>query len=149
MKDKWMNLGCEEDELKPYVEPEQDFKEPKRIGMFYSNCNAQSEFYNYNITIIYFESLKSVIKHFINYIVPVCRVTEILVGMGYSRGEIEESLSQAKYDDIFATYLLLGRKSNDVRNQEKKLFIINIQSFLFSVLYSPKVMVLDLVVHYH
>lgn len=41
-------------------------------------------------------------------------MTEILVGMGYSRGEIEESLSQAKYDDIFATYLLLGRKSNDV-----------------------------------
>jgi MAP/microtubule affinity-regulating kinase len=37
-----------------------------------------------------------------------------LVGVGYSRGEIEESLSQAKYDDIFATYLLLGRKSNDV-----------------------------------
>lgn len=34
MKDKWMNLGCEEDELKPYVEPEQDFKEPKRIGVF-------------------------------------------------------------------------------------------------------------------
>lgn len=34
--------------------------------------------------------------------------------MGYSRTEIEESLSQAKYDDIFATYLLLGRKSNDV-----------------------------------
>lgn len=34
MKDKWMNLGCEDDELKPYVEPEQDFKEPKRIGMF-------------------------------------------------------------------------------------------------------------------
>lgn len=34
--------------------------------------------------------------------------------MGYSRGEIEESLSQSKYDDIFATYLLLGRKSNDV-----------------------------------
>lgn len=32
MKDKWMNLGCEDDELKPYVEPEQDFKEPKRIG---------------------------------------------------------------------------------------------------------------------
>lgn len=32
MKDKWMNLGCEDDELKPYIEPEQDFKEPKRIG---------------------------------------------------------------------------------------------------------------------
>lgn len=48
------------------------------------------------------------------YCVPVCRVTEVLVGMGYSRAEIEESLSQAKYDDIFATYLLLGRKNNDV-----------------------------------
>lgn len=36
MKDKWMNLGCEDDELKPYVEPEQDFKEPKRIGVFLS-----------------------------------------------------------------------------------------------------------------
>lgn len=120
MKDKWMNLGCEEDELKPYVEPEQDFKEPKRIGMFFTNYNARSEFWVIiiNITIIHFEYLKSLIKHFLNCIVPVCRVTEILVGMGYSRGEIEESLSQAKYDDIFATYLLLGRKSNDVRNQE-------------------------------
>lgn len=37
MKDKWMNLGCEDDELKPYVEPEQDFKEPKRIGMYIQN----------------------------------------------------------------------------------------------------------------
>ncbi len=32
MKDKWMNLGYEDDELKPYVEPELDFKELKRIG---------------------------------------------------------------------------------------------------------------------
>lgn len=39
MKDKWMNLGCEEDELKPYVEPEQDFKEPKRIGVFFIHNN--------------------------------------------------------------------------------------------------------------
>lgn len=34
--------------------------------------------------------------------------------MGYTRGEIEDSLTQAKYDDVFATYLLLGRKSTDV-----------------------------------
>lgn len=27
-----MNLGYEDDELKPYVEPELDFKELKRIG---------------------------------------------------------------------------------------------------------------------
>ncbi|XKL67986.1 hypothetical protein PGB90_003477 [Kerria lacca] len=69
MKDKWMNLGYEEDELKPYVEPELDFKELKRI--------------------------------------------EALIGMGYSRAEIEDSLTQCKYDDVFATYLLLGRKNSD------------------------------------
>lgn len=40
MKDKWMNLGCEEDELKPYVEPEQDFKEPKRIGNLINASNS-------------------------------------------------------------------------------------------------------------
>ncbi|KAG8253409.1 MAP/microtubule affinity-regulating kinase 3 [Homalodisca vitripennis] len=69
MKDKWMNMGYEDDELKPYLEPEPDFKDLKRI--------------------------------------------EALVGMGYSRTEIEDSLAQAKYDDVFATYLLLGRKSTD------------------------------------
>ncbi|PNF36825.1 hypothetical protein B7P43_G09622 [Cryptotermes secundus] len=69
MKDRWMNMGYEEDELKPYVEPEPDYKDLKRI--------------------------------------------EALVGMGYNRSEIEESLANAKYDDVFATYLLLGRKSSD------------------------------------
>jgi hypothetical protein len=33
MKDKWMNMGYEEEELKPYVEPEPDYKDLKRIGM--------------------------------------------------------------------------------------------------------------------
>uniref|UniRef100_A0A0K8SL77 non-specific serine/threonine protein kinase n=2 Tax=Lygus hesperus TaxID=30085 RepID=A0A0K8SL77_LYGHE len=69
MKDKWMNMGYEDDELKPYLEPEPDYKDLKRI--------------------------------------------EALVGMGYTRTEIEDSLTQAKYDDVFATYLLLGRKSTD------------------------------------
>lgn len=41
--------------------------------------------------------------------------TEALVAMGYNRQEIEASLSQVRYDDVFATYLLLGRKSTDVR----------------------------------
>lgn len=73
--------------------------------------------------------------------------------MGYSRGEIEESLSQAKYDDIFATYLLLGRKSNDV---SICIIILQLSSLILLIIiiiipisYSPKVMVLDLVVHYH
>ncbi|XP_011300036.1 serine/threonine-protein kinase MARK2 isoform X5 [Fopius arisanus] len=69
MKDKWMNMGYEDDELKPYLEPEPDYKDHKRI--------------------------------------------EALAILGYTRGEIEESLGQAKYDDVFATYLLLGRKTTD------------------------------------
>ncbi|KPJ17560.1 Serine/threonine-protein kinase MARK2 [Papilio machaon] len=31
MRDKWMNTGYEDDELRPYVEPQQDFKDHKRI----------------------------------------------------------------------------------------------------------------------
>ncbi|KAH8398586.1 hypothetical protein KR222_005348 [Zaprionus bogoriensis] len=69
MGDKWMNMGFEDDELKPYIEPKQDLADPKRI--------------------------------------------EALVAMGYNRQEIEASLSQVRYDDVFATYLLLGRKSTD------------------------------------
>ncbi|CAK1549374.1 unnamed protein product [Leptosia nina] len=69
MRDKWMNTGYEDDELRPFVEPQQDFKDHKRI--------------------------------------------EALVLLGYNRQEIEYSLAEAKYDDVFATYLLLGRKSTD------------------------------------
>jgi hypothetical protein len=32
MKDKWMNIGYEDDELKPYVEPPPDINDPVRIG---------------------------------------------------------------------------------------------------------------------
>ncbi|XP_060660664.1 serine/threonine-protein kinase MARK2 isoform X7 [Drosophila nasuta] len=69
MGDKWMNMGFEDDELKPYIQPKQDLADPKRI--------------------------------------------EALVAMGYSRLEIETSLALGRYDDVFATYLLLGRKSTD------------------------------------
>ncbi|XP_034105796.1 serine/threonine-protein kinase MARK2 isoform X11 [Drosophila nasuta] len=72
MGDKWMNMGFEDDELKPYIQPKQDLADPKRIGK-----------------------------------------TEALVAMGYSRLEIETSLALGRYDDVFATYLLLGRKSTD------------------------------------
>ncbi|XP_036102879.1 MAP/microtubule affinity-regulating kinase 3 isoform X4 [Molossus molossus] len=70
MKDRWINAGHEEDELKPFVEPELDIADQKRI--------------------------------------------DIMVGMGYSQEEIQESLSKMKYDEITATYLLLGRKSSEL-----------------------------------
>ncbi len=33
MKDRWINVGHEEEELKPYTEPEPDFSDTKRIGL--------------------------------------------------------------------------------------------------------------------
>ncbi|XP_017311784.1 MAP/microtubule affinity-regulating kinase 3 isoform X1 [Ictalurus punctatus] len=70
MKDRWINAGFEEDELKPFMEPELDISDQKRI--------------------------------------------DIMVGMGYSREEIHESLTRMKYDEITATYLLLGRKPTEL-----------------------------------
>lgn len=32
MSDKWMNLGYDNQELKPYSEPTPDFKDERRIG---------------------------------------------------------------------------------------------------------------------
>lgn len=32
MRDKWMNMGYEEDELKPFIEANADLKDTKRIG---------------------------------------------------------------------------------------------------------------------
>ncbi|CDQ72074.1 unnamed protein product [Oncorhynchus mykiss] len=32
MKDRWINAGLEENELKPFMEPEQDITDQKRIG---------------------------------------------------------------------------------------------------------------------
>lgn len=37
-----------------------------------------------------------------------------MVNMGYARKDIEDSLSQQKYNDIMATYLLLSRNTSDV-----------------------------------
>ncbi|PVD25992.1 hypothetical protein C0Q70_13659 [Pomacea canaliculata] len=75
MKDKWMNIGYEDDELKPYVEPPPDINDPVRIDM--------------------------------------------MINMGYSRKEIEESLRLQKYDDIHATYLLLGRRTSDLEGSDR------------------------------
>ncbi|XP_023991260.1 MAP/microtubule affinity-regulating kinase 3 isoform X2 [Salvelinus sp. IW2-2015] len=70
MKDRWINAGLEENELKPFMEPEQDITDQKRI--------------------------------------------DIMVEMGYTQEEVTESLTKMKYDEITATYLLLGRKSTEL-----------------------------------
>uniref|UniRef100_A0A669DWB8 non-specific serine/threonine protein kinase n=1 Tax=Oreochromis niloticus TaxID=8128 RepID=A0A669DWB8_ORENI len=70
MKDHWMNVGHEEEELKPYIEPEADFSDSSRI--------------------------------------------ELMVTMGFPKDEITDSLQSQKYDEVMATYLLLGRKAPEV-----------------------------------
>jgi len=73
MKDKWMNMGYEDDDLKPYIEPIQDWADSKRI--------------------------------------------EILQTMGYSNSVVEEALKQQKFDDCYASYLLLGRRNTDLDSE--------------------------------
>jgi len=34
MQDKWMNIGYENDELKPYLEPVPDLNDKSRLGIF-------------------------------------------------------------------------------------------------------------------
>ncbi|KAM9707328.1 MAP/microtubule affinity-regulating kinase 3a isoform 20-T20 [Menidia menidia] len=74
MKDRWINSGFEEDELKPYTEPELDITDQKRIDM--------------------------------------------MVGMGYNLDDIQDSLGKMKYDEITASYLLLGRKASELEPTE-------------------------------
>ncbi|XP_008307092.1 MAP/microtubule affinity-regulating kinase 4 isoform X1 [Cynoglossus semilaevis] len=67
MKDKWINVGYDSDELKPHTEPDEDLNDSSRI--------------------------------------------DVMVGMGFTRDEIRDSLASKKYNEVTATYLLLGRKS--------------------------------------
>lgn len=59
-----------------------------------------------------FNKLMKTIRLNTNWTILLC--LEALVCLGYNRSDIEASLDSAKYDDVFATYLLLGRKSTDV-----------------------------------
>lgn len=67
MKDKWINVGYDSDELKPHTEPEEDLNDTNRI--------------------------------------------DVMVGMGFTREEVRDSLVNHKYNEVTATYLLLGRKN--------------------------------------
>ncbi|XP_009293777.1 serine/threonine-protein kinase MARK2 isoform X7 [Danio rerio] len=81
MKDRWMNVGHEDEELKPYIEPQPDYKDPKRTGQHPSSAGGWKR--------------------------------DIMIRMGYSLDEIQDSLINQKYNDVMATYLLL-----DYRNSE-------------------------------
>ncbi|XP_011666722.1 MAP/microtubule affinity-regulating kinase 3 isoform X2 [Strongylocentrotus purpuratus] len=74
MKDKWMNAGFEEHELKPHQDNQEDFYDERRI--------------------------------------------ETMTGMGFKRKEIEDSLRNHKYDEHYATYLLLGRRHSDAEDAD-------------------------------
>ncbi|XP_067355604.1 serine/threonine-protein kinase MARK1-like isoform X2 [Channa argus] len=69
MKDRWMNIGNEGEELKPFSEPEQDLNDVKRI--------------------------------------------ELMGTMGFPQEEVRKALDGQKYNEVTATYLLLGRKPSE------------------------------------
>lgn len=48
MKDKWMNMGYEDDELKPFIEPMADLKDQKRIG----KTGTVYIFINFSLTVV-------------------------------------------------------------------------------------------------
>ncbi|XP_018584523.2 serine/threonine-protein kinase MARK2 isoform X10 [Scleropages formosus] len=81
MKDRWMNVGHEDDELKPYQEPQPDYKDPRRTGQRPGTGGDWKR--------------------------------ELMIQMGYSQDEIQDSLVNQKYNEVMATYLLL-----DYRNSE-------------------------------
>ena len=55
---------------------------------------------------------------------------EMLVTMGYPRTEVEESLRLHKFDDTYASYLLLGRKSTDVSTTSNITIIIRVHTYI-------------------
>lgn len=57
-------------------------------------------------------------------------VPDLMVAMGYCREDISDSLSNMKYDDITATYLLLGCKVAEVRDCRRGYS--SLSSFQFS-----------------
>ncbi|KAG8001775.1 MAP/microtubule affinity-regulating kinase 4, partial [Nibea albiflora] len=75
MKDKWINIGYDGEELKPHTEPLEDLNDTSRI--------------------------------------------DVMVGMGFTREEVRESLVSQKYNEITATYLLLARK-NETEGSESR-----------------------------
>ncbi|KAJ7379792.1 hypothetical protein OS493_012538 [Desmophyllum pertusum] len=89
MSDKWMNLGYDSQDLKPYSEPTPDFKDERRIDV---------------------RSLTTAPAG----LGMLCKITTLgmlnYASNGFSRDEIHEALANNRYDDVMATYLLLDEK---------------------------------------
>ncbi|KAA0712547.1 Serine/threonine-protein kinase MARK1 [Triplophysa tibetana] len=90
MKDRWMNVGHEEEELKPFTEPEADFSDTKRID----------------------------VQHCFRVHRDSSAVSELMITMGFPKDDITEALLDQKYDEVMATYLLLGRKAPEFEGSE-------------------------------
>ncbi|XDV38884.1 hypothetical protein PO909_008210 [Leuciscus waleckii] len=88
MKDRWMNVGHEDDEMKPYIEPQPDYKDPKRTGQHSISAAGWKR--------------------------------DIMLRMGYSLEEIQDSLINQKYNDVMATYLLLDYRNSELDEQSIK-----------------------------
>lgn len=88
MRDKWMNMGYEEDELKPYIEPCKDVRDERRI----LKLQVRSHFFK--------------------------DLPEIFKAHGYTLQQIHDSLEREKFDEIHGTYLLMKEaKKHDLQNQ--------------------------------
>ncbi|XP_026179727.1 serine/threonine-protein kinase MARK1-like isoform X2 [Mastacembelus armatus] len=74
MKDRWMNVGYEGEELKQFTETQPDFSDLKRI--------------------------------------------ELMETMGFPQEEVAKALDGQKYNEVTATYLLLGRKPAEFETSE-------------------------------
>lgn len=49
MSDKWMNLGYDNQDLKPYCEPTPDFKDERRIGKHLSLSPSLHDWWWYKV----------------------------------------------------------------------------------------------------
>ncbi|CAC5383786.1 MARK [Mytilus coruscus] len=121
MRDKWMNVGFEDDELLPYVEPPADVLDPVRIG---NNLDTDQMLLTVNIMKDRWNNMGYEDRELKPYSEPPkdlldSKRIELMVNMGYSRKDIEDTITHQKYDDIQATYLLLGRRTLELEGSDR------------------------------